>query len=60
MCFAKQELITRTKRRIQHFATGKNFAFNQRHEQRKLLFFSGKFFYKRNRKLSLLGLHSLI
>ena len=29
--FAKQELIARAKLRGQHFATGKNFSFNQCH-----------------------------
>ena len=44
-----KKLITRTKRSKQHFATGKNFSFNQCHKQRFLPFFSsGKLCYKSN------------
>ena len=38
------------KFRIQHFEAGKNFSFNQCHKQSVFLFFSGKLFYKSNRK----------
>ena len=31
--FAKQELITRARLRVQHFATGKNSSFNQCHNK---------------------------
>ena len=48
--FAKPELITGARLRGQDFATGKNFSFNQCHK-RVLRFFSGKVFYKSNRKL---------
>ena len=40
------------KLRVQDFATGKNFSFNQWLNKRVLLFFSRKLFYKSNRKLS--------
>ena len=49
--FAKQELITRARLRGQDFATGKNFSFNQCHTKSFAFFFSGKLFYKSNRKL---------
>ena len=49
--FAKQELITRSRLRVQDFGTGKNFCFNQYHNKEFLSFFSGKLFYKSNRKL---------
>ena len=39
--FAKQELITPTKRHIQHFMTGQNFSVNLCHKQRFLLFLGG-------------------
>ena len=46
--FAKQELITRAKLRVQDFATGKNFSFNQCHNKAfcvlRFAFFSGKNF----------------
>ena len=49
--FAKQELITRSRLRVQDFGTGKNFCFNQYHNKEFLSFFSVKLFYKSNRKL---------
>ena len=49
--FAKQELITCARIRGQDFATGKNFSFNQCHTKSFAFFFSGKLFYKSNRKL---------
>ena len=50
--FAKQELITRARLRVQDFGTGKNFCFNQCHNKEFLsFFFSVKLFYKSNRKL---------
>ena len=49
--FAKQELITRARFRVQDFGTGKNFCFNQHHNKEFLSFFSVKLFYKSNRKL---------
>ena len=51
--FAKQELITRARLRVQDFGTGKNFCFNQYHNKEFLSFFSVKLFYKSNRKLFL-------
>ena len=40
--FAKQELITRARLRVQDFGTGKNFCFNQLHNKEFLSFFLGK------------------
>ena len=40
--FAKQELITRARLRVQDFGTGKNFCFNQCHNKEFLSFFLGK------------------
>ena len=45
--FAKQELITPTKRHVQHFTTGKNFSVNLCHKQRFLLFFSWEIYFIR-------------
>ena len=45
---AKQELITRARLRVQDFATGKNFSFNQCHYKES--FFSRKSCYKTNGK----------
>ena len=39
------------KLRVQDFATGKNFSFNQCSKQESFAFFSGKLFHKSNRKL---------
>ena len=51
--FAKQELITRARLRVQDFGTGKNFCFNHCHNKEFLsLFFSVNLFYKSDRKLS--------
>ena len=44
--FAKQELITRARRRGQDFATGKNFSFNQCHTKSSTFFFRGSYFIK--------------
>ena len=49
--FAKQELITRARLRVQDFGSGKNFCFNQYHNKEFLSFFSVKLFCKSNRKL---------
>ena len=49
--FAKQELITRARLRGQDFAAAKNFSFNQCLTKEFCVFFSGKLFYKSNRKL---------
>ena len=38
--FAKQELITHARLRVQDFGTGKNFSFNQYHNKEFLSFFS--------------------
>ena len=38
--FAKQELITRARLRVQDFATGKNLSFNQCHNNQPLVFIS--------------------
>ena len=46
------------KLRVQDFANGKNFSFNQCSKQ--CFFFWGKLFYKSNRKRFFLCLHSLI
>ena len=48
--FAKQELITRARLRVQDFGTGKNFCFNQCHNKEFWFFFSVKLFYESNRK----------
>ena len=48
--FAKQELITRARLRVQDFGTGKNFCFNQCHNEEFWFFFSVKLFYESNRK----------
>ena len=60
--FAKQELITytRTKRSKQHFATGKNFSFNQCHKQRFLLFFPLESYVIKAIETFQLRIHSLI
>ena len=48
------------KRRVQDFTTVKNFSFNQCSKQERFaFFFSGKLFYKSNRKLFFLCLHIL-
>ena len=47
----KQELIMRTRLRVQDFATGENFSFNQCHNKEFCVFFSQKLSYKSNRKL---------
>ena len=39
--FAKQELITRARRSVQDFATGKNFSFNQ-DRNKEFAFFLGR------------------
>ena len=49
--FCKTKTDYAYKLRVQDFATGKNFSFNQWFKQESLAFFSGKLFYKRNRKL---------
>ena len=49
---AKQEMITGARLRVQDFVTGKNVSFNQSHDKEfYLIFFSGRLFYKSNRKL---------
>ena len=47
---AKQELITRARLRVQDFATGKNFSFNQCRYKEFCFFFSRKSCYKSNGK----------
>ena len=47
---AKQELITRARLRVQDFATGKNFSFNQCRYKEFCVFFSRKSCYKSNGK----------
>ena len=49
--FCKTKTDYAYKLRVQDFATGKNFSFNQWFKQESFAFFSGKLFYKRNRKL---------
>ena len=49
--FTKQELITRARLRVQDFATGKNFSFNQCHNKEFCVFSRGKWFCKSNREL---------
>ena len=44
--FAKQELITRARRRVQDFATGKNFSFNQYHNKEFCVFSRESYFIK--------------
>ena len=44
--FAKQELITQARRRVQDFATGKNLSFNQCPQQTVLLFSRESYFVK--------------
>ena len=48
-CKTKTDYVS--KLRVQDFATGKNFSFNQCSKQESFAFFSGKLFYKSNRKL---------
>ena len=49
--FAKQELITRAKLRVQDFAADKNFSFNQRHNKQFCVFSRESYFIKAIRKL---------
>ena len=49
--FCKTKADYAYKLRVQDFATGKNFSFNQCSKQESFLFFSGKLIYKGNRKL---------
>ena len=49
--FCKTKTDYAYKLRVQDFATGKNFSFNQCSKQERFAFFSGKLFYKSNRKL---------
>ena len=44
--FAKQQLITRTRRRGQDFVTGKNFSFNQCHTKSSAFFSRESYFIK--------------
>ena len=44
--FAKQELITRARLRVQDFATGKNFSFNQCHNKEFDVFSQEIYFIK--------------
>ena len=48
------------KLRVQDFATGNDFSFNQCSKQESFAFFSGRVFYKSNRKLIFPCLHILI
>ena len=49
--FCKTKTDYAYKLRVQDFATGKNFSFYQCSKQERFAFFSGKLFYKSNRKL---------
>ena len=49
--FCKTKTDYAYKLRVQDFATGKNFSFNQCFKQRSFAFLGGKLFYKSNRKL---------
>ena len=49
--FGKTKTDYAYKLRVQDFATGKNFSFNQCFKQESFAFFWGKLFYKSNRKL---------
>ena len=49
--FCKTRTDYAYKLRVQDFATGKNFSFNQCSKQESFAFFSGKLFHKSNRKL---------
>ena len=49
--FCKTKTDYAYKLRVQDFATGKNFSFNQCSKQERFAFFLGKLFYKSNRKL---------
>ena len=49
--FCKTKTDYAYKLRVQDFATGKNFSFNQCSKQERFAFFSEKLFYKSNRKL---------
>ena len=43
--FAKQELVTRARLRVQDFGTGKNFCFNQCHNKELMSFFSRQSYF---------------
>ena len=49
--FCKTRTDYACKTSVQDFATGKNFSFNQCHNKEFCFFFSGKLFYKNDRKL---------
>ena len=57
--FAKQELITRARRLVQEFATGKNFSFNQCHNKEFRVFSRESYFISAIENF-FLYLHSLI